>query len=254
MGMANIFIYGSCIGRDSFEALSGTHTLVGYVARQTVISAMSRSTEMLQGSDLRSNWQTRMLNGDLASNLRGQLRHHTSNIDLLLMDMADERLGVHKLLDGSFVSRSHELVSSGRLGNLTPIPGTIQMGTARHWEFWKRAANKYAQLLDDLGLKQKALVVHTPWTSRSTCGSEVPLYRHFTSEAMNEHLQACSDHYRGLGLQVVEMPEDLAVTTSSHERGIAQYHYDKPAHEWIVNEIEKKLRYQSVFGKNGVST
>lgn len=239
--MANIFIYGSCIARDGFEAMDSRHTLAGYVCRQTVISAMSRATSLLQARELPSAFETRMLAGDLASNLRGLLRRNAPSIDLLLMDLTDERLGVHKLPDNSFVSRSHELVSSGTLDALDPKPGTIQIGTPRHRVFWERAATLYVALLEELGMKDKTVVVHTPWTTKTAGGGEVPAYRQFTAEAMNENLQACADHYRGLGLHVEDMPEHLAIADSEHKWGFAQYHYTAPAYDWIAAQAEAKI-------------
>lgn len=83
-----------------------------------------------------------MLAGDLASNLLPTIRRYASETDLLLIDLTDERLGVHRLPDGSFVTRSSELVQSNRLAQLDRVPSLIRLGTERHTHLWGRAAKK----------------------------------------------------------------------------------------------------------------
>lgn len=225
------------MSRDAYTLMKRDHALIGYVARQSLISAMSPATELLGGEDLESSFQNRMLNGDISSNLVPTLQEAKDATDLILMDLTDERLGVHKLPDKSFVTHSSELVKAGRLRQLSPPPGVIKTGTERHWGFWSRAAEKFAIHLDILGLKEKVLVVNTPWAETSFEGVEVPTFRDYSTATMNEHLAQMADRLRSLGIRVVDMPASLAVSTDKHKWGIDPFHYGQPAYLWIQEQV-----------------
>lgn len=239
--MSRIFIYGSCVSRDAFTHFGAEHDLIGYVARQSVISAMSRPTKLLPYLPLDSAFQTRMVDGDLRSNLVPTIQGVAEKIDLLIIDLTDERLGVHKLPDGSFVTRSVELVNSGRLKALSPIPGVIPIGSQRHTIFWQNAAQKFYATLDQMGLREKTLVINTPWATESNDGEPVPGYRDFTTEDMNQHLHDCGIFIRGLGYKVLDMPASLAVSSKEHKWGLAPFHYAESAYRWMRDQAEIAL-------------
>lgn len=239
--MSKIFLYGSCISRDSFEYFDGSHELLSYVARQSIISAMSKPTRLLSKVGLDSAFQNRMLDGDIDSNLMTLIERHANTMDLLMIDLTDERLGVHKLPDGSFVTRSVELVKSSRLEQISPVSGVIQIGSERHTMFWINAAKKFYSKLDQLGLRDKTLVVNAPWAIESVDGTSVPEFRNIPTIEMNERLQNCAEIVRSLGYKVVDMPDALAVTTRQHKWGIAPYHYSEPAYLWIRDQALNAL-------------
>jgi hypothetical protein len=57
--MANIFIYGGCVSRDTFELMKEKHSLVHYVSRQSLISAASSPTpkRIISTTHLVNNFQ-----------------------------------------------------------------------------------------------------------------------------------------------------------------------------------------------------
>ena len=239
--MAGIFIYGSCVSRDAFELMKPEHKLLAYVARQSLISATSRPTSLLAGPDLESEFQHRMVKGDLESNLYRLLQEHHQSIDVVLMDLTDERLGVMKLPDSTFITRSTELMKSGLMGQLETVPGTIHMGADRHFMFWSRSAQRFAALLEALGLLGKTLVLNTPWATVSTDGRPVHRYRDYDTVEMSGHLERYARYLEGLGFGVVDMPAELAVTTPDHKWGLEPFHYSDPAYEWIKIQVDHAL-------------
>ena len=136
----NLMIYGSCVSRDAFPLLGSDFKLLSYVARQSMISAISKPTTLLEGSDLASAFQNRSLAGDIRSNLLQMVRRHAADIDVLVIDLTDERLGVIQLPDGAHVTHSHELSSSGRLDGVQGRLRYIDVLTERHWTLWESAA------------------------------------------------------------------------------------------------------------------
>lgn len=246
--MSKIFIYGSCVSRDSYSFAKDKHALTGYVARQSFISATSPATKLLPGTQMESEFQNRMLEGDLSSNVLSTIRKNLKEIDLLVIDLTDERLGVHKLTDGSFVTRSTELVISGRLGQLEQRPGHVRFGTERHAMFWKRSCGILIRNLSAMNLLSKTVIIDTPWALKTL---ENPGFSLSTLQEA-EHARIWMAKYVGycasLGAKVVSLPDKYAVATSEHRWGLAPYHYTDDAYRWIVdqwdtclNEIQSQL-------------
>lgn len=239
--MSKIFIYGSCVSRDSYNFAKDRHSLAGYVARQSFISATSSSTNLLPGTEMKSQFQNRMLQGDLSSNALGMIRKNIREIDLLVIDLTDERLGVHKLSDGSFITRSTELISSGRLQQLEQHPGFIRFGTERHEMFWKRSCGIMLRKLSAMNLLSRTVIIDTPWALTAL---EEPI---FSSLAQQETEQAriwmarYVEYCASQGARVVSMPEEYAVATNQHRWGLAPYHYIDDAYKWIVDQWDNCL-------------
>lgn len=234
----NLMIYGSCVSRDAFEVLDSGYRLLGYVARQSMISALSPPTDLLKGEDLGSAFQNRSLAGDIRSNLLQNLRRHAADIDLLVIDLADERLGVIRLPDASYVTHSKELIASGRLG---AVPGTktvIDVATETHWTLWETSANRLFGAITRMGLHEKTLVLNTPWAEVTELGEPVASFRGRTSTAeLNAYFAECCAHIRTLGYNVVTLPEALRYAASDHKWGAAPYHFGSAANIWIAEQI-----------------
>ncbi|WP_418606330.1 DUF6270 domain-containing protein [Georgenia sp. SUBG003] len=60
-------LYGSCVSRDAFQHLGGGYELLQYVARQSLISAMSPAAVLPAQPSLVSPFQERMVRDDVAS-------------------------------------------------------------------------------------------------------------------------------------------------------------------------------------------
>ncbi|MEE2568486.1 DUF6270 domain-containing protein [Pseudarthrobacter sp. J64] len=233
-----VMIYGSCVSRDAFEELGTGYTLLGYVARQSVISALSRPTDLLDGEALGSAFQNRSLTGDLKSNLLPTLRRFAEQIDLFVVDLTDERLGVIRLPDGSYVTRSAELATSGRLGNVRGTRRNIDAATEEHWNLWESAATRLFGALTTMGLRDKTLVLNTPWADVTDAGQPVDSFRGLNQDAeLTSYLAECCAHIRSLGYNVASLPEGLRVAHSEHKWGPAPYHFAPDANAWIAKQI-----------------
>lgn len=233
----NLMIYGSCVSRDAFPLLGSDFKLLSYVARQSMISAISKPTKLLEGSDLASAFQNRSLAGDIRSNMLQLLRRHSADIDVLVIDLTDERLGVIQLPDGAYVTRSHELASSGRLDGVQGRLRYIDVLTERHWTLWENAATRLLNAAAALGLREKTIVLNTPWAELTDTGEAVPSFRGLETAELNGYLRECCAHIRSLGFRVLDMPEELACSSNQHRWGVAPYHLGEPARQWIAAQI-----------------
>lgn len=235
----NVMIYGSCVSRDAFAELGAGYTLLGYVARQSMISALSRPTDLLEGDALGSAFQNRSLAGDLKSNLLPMLRRYAADIDVLVIDLTDERLGVIRLPDGSFVTRSAELGSSGRLAKVRGTRRNIDAATQDHWTLWESAATRLFGALTTLGLREKTVVLNTPWAQKTDSGDAVDSFRGLNSDVeLNAYFAECCAHIKTLDYVVLTLPEELRVAHSRHKWGPAPYHFAPEANSWIAEQMK----------------
>lgn len=239
MLMGNILIYGSCVSRDAYEGIQEDHRLLGYIARQSLISAASKPTELLDGNSLKSGFQNRSLTGDLQSSLHGAVKRSAPETDLLLIDLTDERLGVRALPDGSYITDSAELHLSKGLDSIRAL--RIYFGSDHHFELWSDAADKFASAVETSGLLSKALVLETPWADLTETGVEVPRYRGLPAAEVSALYSRYHAHLSGLGFRTVTLPSHLSVAAQEHKWGHAPYHYAEPAYQWLRDEVTASI-------------
>lgn len=237
--MGNILIYGSCVARDAYEGLEHNGRLLGYIARQSLISAASKPTELLNGNVLKSGFQNRSLTGDMKSNLHTTVRRHAAETDILLIDLTDERLGVRALPDGSYVTDSAELHLSGAMDGIRAR--RIYFGTDEHFTLWRDAADAFANAVETAGLLDKALVLETPWADITEAGDTVPRYRDMPADDVSALYSRYHTYLSGLGFRTVKLPRELAIGAAGHKWGPAPYHYATPAYNWMRDQMRGHL-------------
>lgn len=235
--MANIFVYGGCVTRDAFEHMKDEHSLVQYVARQSLISAASRPTTTLSVDSLGEGFQNRSVRGDLESSLHSLIRKSAPRTDLFIFDILSERLGIFRVPGGTFITRSVELAKTGLINTL-PRPATgIGFGTDRHFNLWTPAADKLLTRLKNSDLFDRALLFEVPWTNLTDEGEEVPKFRGWDAAHANELYARYYAYFREQGLRVTTIPETLAVSTTDHKWGPSPYHFVDEAYLWMKKEV-----------------
>lgn len=237
--MSRIFIYGGCVTRDTFELMKDEHSLVEYVARQSLISAASAPTELNSKSSLTSAFQSRTVEADLKSSLFPSMRRHAPTTDLMLVDLLSDRLGVIRMEKNSYITRSAELERSGRLG---AHRGTfIEFGTDRHFNLWKSAFAKFCKIAKRTGLWDKIVILRADWAATTESGDKTRNFRRWDAEQGNSLYERYYAHVEESGLRLVEIREDLRIGADQHKWGAAPYHYAPPAYEWLKNEFRANL-------------
>lgn len=129
-------IWGSCVSRDTVEEMPDAEPQE-YVARQSAIVALCPAADIdVPVERLESDFQRRMLDGDRHANAGDRLGGSTAAA--VLIDLVDERRGVWKFPDGSFLTNSVEAYHTGidkwgreRNGRL------IEFGSDEHFGLWK---------------------------------------------------------------------------------------------------------------------
>lgn len=159
-----IAIFGSCVSRDTCEYIPESN-VVAYVARQSVTSLESpHGSKGVDISGLDSAFQKRMVTSDLKGNGIERIVKNAEDLDLVLIDLVDERRGFWLFLDGTTMTNSLEVESSG-VARAARRAGArlVEFGTDEHFEAWKSGFDKLKAGLDRAGLWDKTLLLDIEW-------------------------------------------------------------------------------------------
>ena len=108
-----VAIFGSCVSRDSVEFMPEAE-VVTYVARHSVTSLESpHGAEGIDLSELTSAFQERMVTNDLHGSGLERIVHTASDLDVVLLDLVDERRGFWEFPDGTTMTNSIEVEFCG---------------------------------------------------------------------------------------------------------------------------------------------
>jgi len=240
------FIYGSCVSRDTFEFLPGSkYHLVKYIARQSLISSTSPAIEQpMPPPDTSSSFQRRMLTGDWTGSLFSELRDNAQDIDLVLWDICDERLGVYALppsgisKGSAYCTRSVDSIRSGRDAALAGAK-LITFGSARHRILFNTALVRFRSTLAELGLLDRCLLVGPPWALEDTKGRPTPDSFGLTPTRANRLFR---DYYsiasRVVTKNFINVQASVAVADADHQWGVAPFHYTPETYAALAAQVE----------------
>lgn len=231
-----VAVYGSCVARDTVEFAPDMES-VGYIARQSFISATTPRVEPPGMPDLESYWQKRMVLDDVTSRGLDMIVEAGRVADVVLFDLVDEREGVLVVGDQGYVTNTGELLKSGMRAKLAPA-ARIHFGTDEHFELWRASAARFADRLRSEGILQKAVVLHTKFASRDEYGNRIAEYGTFSHDEWNNAYSRYFDQLRALGFAVYEMPDNV-IAYSEHKWGVAPYHYHPDVYADVVTAIRK---------------
>lgn len=159
-----IAIFGSCVSRDTAEFMPEAEVAT-YVARHSVTSLESpHGTAGIDLSDLTSAFQKRMVNSDLKGTGLERIVKNADDLDVVLLDLVDERRGFWKFPDGSTMTNSLEIESCGA-ARVARREGArlIEFGTAEHFSLWRAGFAKLIDGLNEAKLEEKTIFLDIEW-------------------------------------------------------------------------------------------
>lgn len=247
--MIRTFVYGSCVSRDTFERMpSKRFTLVQYVARQSLISAMAPpSRHPVPAFHTSSAFQRRMLEGDWNGSLLPLLREHASSIDLLLWDLCDERLGVRRLelveppRQHAMATRSVDGIRAGLDVNLGGAP-LIPFGTGKHRLLFLNSLRRFVEELRMLDLLAKTFVLAPAWASHTSSGTRTAHSFGLAAERAN---RIYDDYHASVSyvgkIPVLKHSAQEVAADVNHPWGPAPFHYVEEVYLGLIDKIESGL-------------
>ena len=239
-----VLIFGSCVSRDTFAFLPESFRLLSYVARQSAISVDAPAVGVQERlTRLPSSFQDRVVRGDVRGDLLETLERLAPRIDLVVIDLIDERGGVVHV-GGGFVTKLSELWNAG--GAAATAGGRrIPFATDEHFRLWSAAAARIAKRLQALGLFERTIVLRTPWASRMPSGAAVPVPGWMTPpETANVQYARYFNRLEELGYEILSLPEELAQSPEDHKWGASPFHYTEGACAHLAGEISALVEQQ----------
>lgn len=233
------FIFGGCVSRDTVEfAQSVDFKVARYVARQSLLSVGSNATSSMPQYKLESDFQQRILTGDLEGNLLWEVSRN-KNVDLIIWDLVVERSGVWEFADGSIATNSSELRRVWSAPKLRRSARKIDFGTREHLRRWQGAASLFVEFLNLNGLKEKTIVLAPEWAERRADGVKTGKIRGASAKRYNRTYEKYYTILEQLGVPVAKIPDTVA--DPNHKWGNAPFHYTLPTYRALENEIETAL-------------
>lgn len=237
------FIYGSCVSRDTFEFLRPLgYELIDYMARQSLLSVFARLRSERPQFDASSRFQRRMIERDLGSALLPTLRQRAHEIDLLVWDLCDERLGAYVLPHG-VATRSIDTISTG-LDEVFAAQGELlEFGSDGHLALWTRRLRDLRAFLSEHGLLSRLLLLAPAWAETSSAGGPSP--SSFGREPTEANRQFAAYHMAAvevLGCPVVTRAASVLRSDRDHQWGEAPFHYVRADYEALSAELDAVVR------------
>ena len=235
-----VLIFGSCVSRDTFAFLPDSFRLLSYVARQSAISVGAPAAGVQERlTRLPSSFQDRVVRGDVRGDFLETVERLSPKVDLLLIDLIDERGGVVHV-NGGYVTKLAELWNAGGAA-ATARGRRIAFATDDHFALWSAATHRIAERLRALDLFDRTLVLRTPWASTMPSGADVPVPSWMTRpDTANAQYVRYFAHLEALGHRIVSLPESQAQSTESHRWGPSPFHYTDEAYTFLAAEIRAR--------------
>lgn len=229
-----VFIYGSCVTRDAVEFWDPEKLeMAGYVARQSLISAMSPASDVedFRLSQIESSFQRRMMRGDVESSLLPTLAAAKDDYDVILWDLTDERNGVQQLPDGGWITRlrnfQKEQLFRGKLGRI------LAATDGEHSKLWNRALDGFLAELDKAGLLDRLVLNDTRWATTDDAGEPFSVQETF----LNGHLDRMSRSIRAAGVPVIAPEPSTVVASTNHKWDRAPFHYVEETYASMTSRL-----------------
>src|SRR5699024_11222146 len=134
---------------------------------QSVTSHLSpHGIDNVDLSQLSSQFQLRMVEGDLSGNGIRCIYDHSTELDLVLIDLVDERRGYWLFQDGTTMTNSLEAESAGATA-IAENHGArlVRFGSDQHFDSWQRGFEKLVCALKETGLWARTIFVDMEWAA-----------------------------------------------------------------------------------------
>lgn len=242
--MKNLFLYGSCVSRDSYDFLDrNDFKLVDYVSRQSIISTYSPvSDSYLSIEQMNSPFQIRNAQGDFLGDL--WQRYDSKDIipDLFIWDIIDERNGVVEFDANGYVTFSYDLFRADVFKVLAAENvdfRRVLFGTDEHFERWCSSVKLFLADLHSRGISDRLVLLIAPWAVQDNLGGTPNFWNQGPGIAEANALYSRYYTYLvdDMNVPSITIPQHLAVTKRDHKWGPAAYHYIDGAYEFLVSKI-----------------
>ena len=174
---------------------------------------------------LESAFQRRMVEGDWRGSLPDELEQRAGQVDLVLWDLCDERLGVHELRDGHRITRSTDALR-GQLLDHVPTARHLPFGSVEHLQEFTVRLRQFVTLLTDLGLSRRTVVLAPPWAQKALDTVKQPTSYGKSADELNPVFATYHEIIETQSPFRLMTTDPLSTLASAaHRWGLAPFHY-----------------------------
>ncbi len=234
------------VGHDTLQLLpSGVVEQVFWVARQSLASQLGPADpDQVPPPALESPWQRAMVRADLAGSLVTTVEKHAPSLDLLLIDLADERYGLVLTPGAAVLTGSEEMRRSGLLDELG-VAQALRMGSPEHLERFTEGLELLLAGLRRTGLLQRTLLLAPAFAEEPVPGSDTPRaelnWLRYEARELNRTCQDYLAQVEQRGVPVVRLGTELVRMDPQHPDGLSHLHYHQATYRALLGEIQERL-------------
>lgn len=241
MSKKRVFIYGSCVSRDTFEFLSSDDIdLTGYVARQSLISINRNCLGYWpENFALKSNFQNQMVRsdweGDALRRIEGAV---AQGLDALVVDFTDERFGVFQFDENTqrIVTRTIDMLGTP-LEDLANQHELVEFGTELHINWFRWCLRTFAERLKEFGIFENTVILRVPWATETDLGKQLPAKLGLAPADANRLYETYYQTAEDLGFKMIDLSDFPVYAEPLHQWGLAPYHYTIEVYQEIAHQL-----------------
>lgn len=237
--MPKLFIWGGCVGRDTYSRMGPDWTLTEYVARQSWISAATGAAELVGDVDLQSAFQRKCLERDIQGNALEIFAGHISTTDVVVLDLLAERTGILRTPNGAYVTQSWELEQSNLVAQQPSTLPAVEFGIDSHFALWTDAAELVLAAIRNAGVPY--VILAPEWARTTASGMSHPKLETYRGRPVTWFNSAFERYYAWLeaeGHPVVRLDDQLARADVDHQWGLAPFHFTEQAYRHFGEHIK----------------
>ncbi|AOA59205.1 DUF6270 domain-containing protein [Acinetobacter larvae] len=234
----SILIYGSCVSRDSLEFISNReYSLINYFARSSLATLnytnpVASNSFITSLNNIESKFQKRIVEYDLQHSILKSIV--SSEYDVLLMDLIDERFHLALLDNNQLVTRSNEFLKT----KIKP-KSLINTHSDKFFDLWKQGVDNFFSILDEKGTINTIKLQRTFWTNELDSGSKI---ENISDEQVLQENEKLEQMYLYLERylkkdQFIEIPLDLIIAKSDHKWGVSPFHFIDDYYHYVIKSI-----------------
>lgn len=257
----SISIFGSCTSRDIFEyGDRGRFTLGAYVARQSVVSALSKPIDIDENElKLNSMFQKKQVINDFQKNTFEALK--LANSKYLIIDLIDERFAL-AYFGESVVTVSNELIMSGIFDKRFK---KTKISKIKNWKIFKKkkGLKGYSFIFNGKLLEEyieefcrdikevfceENIIIHRAVMVNKYINKEgkivhFPNYYLWYNRVINEKLNYMYDYFEKFLPKAFVINEcENFYADENHKWGLGPMHYQQEYYEKVLEVIKQKIK------------
>jgi hypothetical protein len=180
-----------------------------------------------------------MLEWDERSEAPSLLRREAGDLDLILWDIVDERLGYFAFPDGGIVTNSIERIALNGSPFMMAGARHVHFGSEEHFEMFRIALEQFRNLLEQENLLRRVALLAPAWAVADELGARTP--SSFGTDAASGNRLS---HRYIEAIQSTIRPPILCPTVptqadSNHRWGSAPFHYQQSVYSDLVSQLER---------------